>query len=324
MNWRDVFCGPMVFNHIQSWFRCSVFRRLLSLAVLGSTHLCFAGEHFRVATYNLESYLDAAVDSRPAKSEASRAQVRASILALQPDVIALQEMGTISALKELQGSLKAGGLELPYWEHLTGSDTNIHVAVLSRFPFAARHPHTNETFLLGGRHHHVSRAFAELDICVNSNYCFTLLTAHLKSRRTVPQADEEEMRTEEARLLREKADAVLSARPEANLVLLGDFNDTPDSRAIRTLIGRGKKKLLDTRPAERNECDSGQRGDARPVCWTHFYAKEDTYSRIDYILLSPGMSKEWVARESYVLARTGWGMASDHRPVVAAFEAADK
>ena len=54
------------------------------------------------------------------------------------------------------------------------------------------------------------------------------------------------------------------------------------------------------------------------------YGKEDTYSRIDFILLSPGMAREWVTNETYVLALPNWGLASDHRPLVAAFEAKDK
>jgi endonuclease/exonuclease/phosphatase family metal-dependent hydrolase len=52
--------------------------------------------------------------------------------------------------------------------------------------------------------------------------------------------------------------------------------------------------------------------------------KEDTYSRLDYILISKGMAKEWVKEESYVLAIPNWGVASDHRPIVAGFVANDQ
>ena len=213
----------------------------------------FAGaETFRVATYNLESYLDQPTETRSAKLAAAKAKVRESILALKPDVLALQEMGRTNALLELRDSLKADGLDLPYWEHVSGFDTNIHVAILSRFPFTARRPHTDESFLLSGRRFRVSRGFAEVDIQVNTNYSFTLIAAHLKSKRAVAQADEAELRLEEAKLLREKIDARLAANPNANLVVLGDFNDTKDSASTKAVIGRGKHKLVDTRPAERN------------------------------------------------------------------------
>ena len=172
-------------------------------------------ETFRVATYNVENYLDQPTETRSAKLAAAKAKVRESILALKPDVLAVQEMGSTNALLELRDSLKAEGLDLPYWEHVTGFDTNIHVAILSRFPFAARHPHTNDSFLLSGRRFRVSRGFAEVDIQVNTNYSFTLIAAHLKSKRAVAQADEAEMRLEEAKLLREKIDACFAANPNA-------------------------------------------------------------------------------------------------------------
>ncbi len=74
---------------------------------------------FRVAAYNVETYLDTPTESRPyAKSPEARAKIRESIHALNPDVLALEEMGTTNALLELRASLKAEGLDFPYWEHV--------------------------------------------------------------------------------------------------------------------------------------------------------------------------------------------------------------
>jgi endonuclease/exonuclease/phosphatase family metal-dependent hydrolase len=282
-----------------------------------------SAETFRVATYNLESYLDQPTQTRPAKLAAAKAKVRESILALKPDVLAVQEMGRTNALLELRDSLKADGLDLPFWEHVSGFDTNIHVAILSKFPITARRPHTDESFLLGGRRFRVSRGFGEVDIQAATNYSFTLIAAHLKSKRAVAQADEAEMRLEEAKLLRATVDARLAADPNANIVVLGDFNDTKDSASTKAVIGRGKLKLVDTRPAERNG-DNAPGREPRNVAWTHYYAREDSYSRIDYILLSSGMAREWIARDTYVLTLPNWGVGSDHRPIVATFEAEDK
>ena len=295
-----------------------------TFALLLATAAAVAGS-FRVATYNLNNYLDQTTESRrELKSAAARAKIRESILAIKPDVIAFEEMGGVSALRELQASLKAEGLDLPHWEHVTGFDTNIHVALLSRFPITARRPHTNDNFLLSGRRFRVSRGFLEVDLKVSDTYSFTLLAAHLKSRRPVPEADEAELRLAEAKLLREKIDADLKAKPDLNLVVLGDFNNTKDSPSTRLVIGHGSTKLVDTRPAERN-------GDNLPnpnpawepmnVTWTHYYGKEDSYSRIDYILLSPGLAKEWIKAETCIPTIPNWGLGSDHRPIVAAFEA---
>ena len=62
----------------------------------------------------------------------------------------------------------------------------------------------------------------------------------------------------------------------------------------------------------------------RTIAWTHYYAKEDAYSRFDYILLNRGMSREWTREGTYVLALPDWGEASDHRPVVASFVAEER
>lgn len=304
-------------------------RRLFTFAAcfLIGMHAATGAEKFRVATYNLANYLAEAIGTRPAKTAEARAKIRESIRATQADVVALQEMGGKGELEELQASLKAEGLDLPHREIVYGWDTNIHVAVLSKFPLVARRLHTNDTYLLMGRRLSVSRGFLEVDVQVSPGYKFTLFTTHLKSRRQIVEADEAEMRLEEAQLLRQKVDARLAADPNANVIALGDFNDTKDSKPVRALIGRGRNALTDTRPAERNGDDqpaANPRWDPAWITWTHFYGKEDTYSRIDYILLNVGMTKEWIKDDSFVLALKNWGVGSDHRPIVAAFWAQEK
>jgi len=307
-------------NSVSGW----VGRTGVALLVFGGVA---SAAQFRVATYNLEGYLDSPAESRPAKSAQAKAKIRESIQAINPDVLAVQEIGGSGALLGLRDSLRAAGMDLPYCEHIPGPDTNVQVGVLSRYPFTARRPHTNDSFLLSGRRFQVSRGLAEVEIQVNPGYCFTLITAHLKSKRAVAMADEAELRLEEARILRQKIDARLQANPEANLIVLGDFNDTKDSPTLKTIVGRGKFKLVDSRPAERKgSAAPGTNGgpEGRDVTWTHYFAKEDTYSRIDFLLMSPGMARELLPGGTYVLALKDWGLGSDHRPLVAAFEAEEK
>ena len=231
-------------------------------------------------------------------------------------------MGSTNALMELRGSLKARGLDFPYWEHVQGWDTNIHVAVLSRLPIVACRPHTNDNFLLDGRRFPVSRGFAEVDIRAATNFTFTLIAAHLKSRRPVPEADESQLRLQEAKTLRGIVDEHFKADANAKLIVLGDFNNVKNSDSTKEIIGRGKFKLTDTRPAERNGDNAPGEPpyfEPRNVAWTYFYGKTDTYSRIDYILLSPAMKQSWLAAETYIPAIPNWGIGSDHRPIVAGF-----
>ncbi len=314
----------------RSWLTTKVVRTSLSLAMVflsGVLGAATSPATFTVGTYNLENYLDAPVGDRPAKSAEARTRIREAIRRLNPDVLALQEIGSRNALLELRTSLKREGQDYPEWEFVTGHDTNISLAILSRHPIVGRRPHTNENFLLRGRRYQVSRGFAEVDIRVHDQYTFTLINAHLKSRRPSIYADEAELREQEAIRLRAIIDARLRANPRANLVVAGDFNDTRDSPALRQVLGQGRTRLVDTRPAERNGDDApsaNPRWEPRRVTWTYFYGVEDTYDRIDYVLVSGGMAAEWDRNATYVLAMPNWGVASDHRPLVAGFVAQER
>jgi len=292
--------------------------RFTAFIVLWHAFAAPAAEMFRVATWNLENYLDAPAGSRPAKSGESKAAIREIIRAMKPDVLAVQEIGSTNGLMELC----ATG-DFRYREFVNGYDTNIHVAVLSRLPILASRHHTADSYLLFGRKHRVSRGFAEVTIQASPQYMFTLLAAHLKSRRTVPEGDEAAMREQESLILRGKVDAILRANADANVIVLGDFNDLQDSKSVRALIGKGRFGLIDTRPAER-ACYGESSSPPRNVTWTYFYEREDTYQRVDYALLSPGMAREWNQQESFVVAEPDWGAASDHRPVVVSVWAEDR
>lgn len=277
---------------------------------------------FTVATYNLENYLIAPKETRQAKPIEARARIQETLKTLNADVLALQEVGGTAALAELRTALEKEGLNYPQWEIVEGPDPFLNIAILSRYPIVARRPHPDESFLLNGRLFKVSRGFAEVDIKINARYVFTLMTTHLKSRRPVPQAGEADLREQEALRLREIIDTRLAANPALNLVVCGDFNDLKSSLSTRSLIGQGKTALVDLRPAEQvsdtGENPGGSRS-LRHVTWTYFYAKEDTYSRIDFILTSRSMARDCYRKETSVLALPHWGEASDHRPIIATF-----
>ena len=299
-------------------------RLTLFLCVFLFVSSALAADTFTIATYNVDTYLDQPTQSRPhIKTADAKAKVRDVICALNPDVIALEEMGSTNALLELRASLKAKGQDFPYWEHVQGWDTNIHVAVLSKFPIIARHPRTNDEFLLDDKRFRVSRGFAELEIQPAPGFTFTLIAVHLKSRLPDSGTDPDEQRFEEAKVLRQIINEHFKADPAARLVVLGDFNDVKDSDSLREIIGRGKFKLVDTRPAERNGDTVASEPpyyEPRNVTWTYFYGKDDTYSRIDYILLSPAMARDWLKAGTYASTVPNWGVASDHRPIVATFD----
>lgn len=283
--------------------------------------LCFSAfgnGAVRIGSFNVENYLLAPTSTRSAKPEASKAKVVESLRVLKADVLGLQEVGGMAALEDLRNRLLRAGLDYPYAVHVQGFDTNIQVALLSRLPLAGVWARTNDMFLLAGQRFRVSRGFLEADVDLGRGERLTVFVAHLKSRRTVVRADEAEIRLEESRLLRRWVDARLQANAEARVVVMGDLNDTPDREPIRLLLGRGRHRLTDTRPSEPNG-DSGirqqGRSGARTVAWTHYYGVEDTYSRVDYVLLSPGAARDWVGSESGIALVPDWGLGSDHRPI---------
>jgi len=314
---------------VLSLIACRNHQTLRALVLLLGFVYCaesWGAPGFRVGTYNLNNYSDDSLGPRPIKTEAAKAKIRESIRALNADVLAVQEVASQRAFEELRFSLRSEGLHYPHAELLFAWDTNIHVGILSRFPVTACRRHTNDTYLLMGRRFHVERGFLEAEVQVAPNDRVTLITAHLKSRRQVVEADQADMRLREATILRERVDAILNSNPRAKLIVLGDLNDTKDSLPVRAIIGRYRNQLVDLRPAERNgdnQPPPNPRWDPLWITWTHFYGKEDTYSRIDYILVSEALAKRVQRQGTYVLALPNWGVASDHRPIVAAFAAAE-
>lgn len=297
-------------------------RRWLVLWVSVAGMAASAGT-LRLGSYNVENYLLVPTGTRVPKTEASKAKVAESVRSMAADVVGLVELGGRPALEDLQGRLGRSGLKYPHAALVTGYDTNIQVGLLSRFPLKSVRGHTNDTFLLGGRRLRVSRGFLEAEVDLGSGRALTVFVAHLKSRRAAAEADESEWRREEARLLRAKLDARLAEDPGARVVVLGDLNDTKNSEALRVLLGRGRGRLMDTRPAEANG-DTGftpnPRWEPRTVTWTHYYGVEDSYSRVDYILLHPNLESAWVPAGSRIVSVPDWGLASDHRPIVVTLE----
>jgi len=295
-------------------FRCLVILCFLSLWAI-------AADTFTVATFNVENYFLTPFATRKSKTTVSRAKVAEAIVSIKPDVLALQEMGRKVALADLRNRLSRKNLIYPHVVWLPGPDSAIHLAVLSQFPIVGHYSKTNVTYLLDRKRFQVSRGFVEIEIQVNPDYKFTLFNAHLKSMRQVTLADHAEMRLEEARALRRLVEKRLKANPVENILLVGDLNEFPSKDPVRVLIGKRSPRLVDLRPFEKNEDQERSPVYAndlsRRVTWTHFYRKEDRFSRLDYILASQGMMNE--LDSSFVHVMPDWGVASDHRPVVARF-----
>jgi endonuclease/exonuclease/phosphatase family metal-dependent hydrolase len=288
----------------------SVAKNCLSLVLL----LAVArAETLTTATYNVENYTaadrmtEAGYRKDYPKPEQEKQALRVVIHALNADVLVLEEMGTAAYLDELQRDLKAEGLDYSYAVLLEGPDPDRHVALLARRPPKSVRQYSALEFTYFNAPEKVKRGLLEVTFATAEGDV-TLFAVHLKSRLTDRPDDPQSTirRIGEATAVR---DAVLRRFPDpssAHFLILGDCNDTKESKALQRLAKRGQTDIGLLLPA----------ADARGETWTHAYRKEDSYSRIDHILVSPGLLAAVVDGAAHIYDGPGVREASDHRPVM--------
>ncbi len=267
-------------------------------------------ETVRVASYNVRNYLtmDRLVEGkwRPEypKPEAEKRYVRETILEIRPDVLALQEIGTKAHLEELRRDLANEGLVYTGSAWLDAHDSERHVAALWKAELKVEAKfHRDLPIKYRGQLDHVKRGMLELRVDDGMDG-WSLFNAHLKSKYTTVKSDplSNERRTLEGRAMRDRIIERFPDLEERRFLIVGDLNDSPVSGALRALHKKGDRVL--SIPIEFSD-ETGAR-------WTHYYKKEDSYSRIDFMLRSPG----WKALEStkgVIYGRRDYYKGSDHR-----------
>ena len=271
---------------------------------------------FSVMTFNLNQYAlldrDGDADTLEPKPPEEAGAIIEVIRQVSPDVLAVQEMGDPAAWAEFQNSLRQAGLEYAHEEYLRRDQSVLNLAVLSRFPIVAAHSHVDDTYTIGPTQFPVLRGFIEIDVEITPQYRLRLMVAHLKSK-VFHSYGQAEMRRNEARLLNNHVREALDGTPNVNLLVVGDFNDDPSSAVLQEIRTYKDQPLLhDLRPA-----------DAAGDAWTH-RENDDAYHRIDYMLASDGLMPEVIPEKAYVVRSPTLLRASDHRPLVAIFSAAER
>lgn len=294
----------------------AVFRWGVILQVAWLLSLSLGAETVRVATYNVENYLvmNRMVEGQWTwnypKPEKAKAALRGAIVAIRPDILALQEMGTAPFLAELQRDLRRDGLDYPFSYLLEAEDEVRHVAILSRVPFREVRAHIEPDLPYLGERSRIRRGLLEV-VFASEGETWSLFVVHLKSKWTElaedPQAARK--RTGEATAARNR---ILDRHdPEAGAVYLivGDFNDNRDTSPLRRFLRRGAVTISNVIPTE----------DSRGHLWTHHWRKQNVYSQVDFLLASPAMLGKVVDGKGYIYDGPGYGVASDHRLVWADF-----
>lgn len=287
----------------------------LCLLLLGGFGL--RAETLTLATYNVENYtladrmVEGVYRQEYPKPEAEKEALRAVVRALDADVLALQEIGGPAFLEELRRDLAHEGAGYPHAAIFVHGEAPRYVAVLSRRPFTAIEKHADLTFRYFNGVERVRRGLLEVRLSTAAGE-IALFVVHLKSRFTERQDDPASAtrRAGEAMAIRDRVLARFPEPASSRFVILGDFNDGPTARPVKAMLTRGQTRIAELLPAT----------DSRGETWTHCYAKEDSYSRVDHILVSPGLLGEVRARAARIHDGPGVRAASDHRPVVTTLE----
>ena len=275
-----------------------------------------AARPFRIASYNVLNMFDDIDDpgkkdekTRPksAQSEEALADV---ILASEADVIALQEVEKLSALREFRDEQ---GLteEYPHLVLVEGNDNRgIDVALMSKLPVENVVSHKDKVFpIKGQKKRGFLRDLLQADINVPEYGPVRFFVSHFASKVGGKRADR--MRIAEAKAAREIIKEETKDFPSQKYVILGDFNASPDSPTVKEFL-RTDSDGWGMVDAFREEPDTVSYPTRERT------AKKWGYQKIDHILMSPEMAETQVEERAFLHEDSE--EASDHWMVSADFK----
>ena len=276
-------------------------------------------EKIRVASYNVENYLvmDRMVSGRwqedYPKPLKERRIIRSVINQTNPDILAIQEMGEAVYLQELWGDLnRTKGTEFKYSAWLTGQEEGEkrHLALLSKIPFTKLDEPMDLSFKYFEGRRSPSRGLLEVEFKTGDTK-WSLFNLHLKSKWTERPDDPEAAirREKEARAIRDYIRTKFPPYTDPHYLVLGDFNDHKNSAPLRRFLQVNNSSLT-----QMIQC-SDQQGHF----WTHYWDKQDSYARFDYLLASPQLFKKLVPDSAKIGGFHLCLLGSDHRIVFADF-----
>jgi len=272
-----------------------------------------ASRYLRIATFNVRRFFDTVCDSgacgpndyedalTQGELDARADQLGAAILGLDADIVLLQEV-------ESQASLDA--LMLRVADRLphgvlgeTGWPASLDVAILGPGTPTAVVRHADGPIgRVDGEDVFFARELLEVRYEV-AGLEVDVFVAHFKSK----VGDEPERRLAEAVRTREVVLAAAAARPDALIVLGGDFNDVPGSAPLEALEADGGLERLSGRASPND-------------VWTVTY--QGKHLALDHLYLPPGRDALYVdGTVAAVRGRFGGGYGgSDHAALRAVFD----
>lgn len=266
-----------------------------------------------VATFNVLNLFDEvdspyhADETTPAKPREQMEKAAAAIRQINADVIAFQEVESRGYLKRFR-DVFLRDMGYRHVVHYEGNDLRgIDVCLLSRLPVGPVESHRHVKFSgPDGRERRMSRDLLSVKLLPPGKSPIEVWVLHLKSN-SGGREFAEPVRLAEAQYLRQQLDQRLAENPDAQILLMGDFNDTWDSPTLKTIVGTGANALqLPLAEAAIKSLIT--------------YNNEPHRSMIDYILCSPAMARQFVSGSYRTLPGDVESSGSDHNPVVAWFQ----
>jgi endonuclease/exonuclease/phosphatase family metal-dependent hydrolase len=265
------------------------------------------------------------IEGKPAAAQQALA---ARIATVDADVIALQEVENLDALRRFNRD----HLAVPYaYEVLVeGNDPRfIDVAVLSRLPIVNLTSHRFEVHPDDPAMPVFGRDLLEVQVLnpTRSRRLLTLFVTHLKSK-FVPFDDPDPAATQQAndRLRTRQAETIARVvsgrtRPDTRYLVLGDLNDAPEAATLAPMVsGLGLVDGLADAVESRPPPPATPENSPITVRWTHRHSvanAPDTFELFDQIWLSPALAGRVTHAE--IERRRAWnassaGVGSDHDP----------
>ncbi len=274
------------------------------------------GPEITVATYNILNLFDGYDDpyfndeTTPEKPREDLLRVAAVLKEINADVVAFQEVESRGYLRKF---LDVFAPELGYRDivHFEGNDTRgIDVCVATRVPVGRVVSHRHLAFPgPAGPHSRFNRDLLRIELLPENGDPFEVWVVHLKSN-SGGREEAEPIRLAEAREVYQLIASRLRANPDAELLVCGDFNDTYDSPTMKTIRGEDPgPPLLEPLFA------------SLPVEQRVTYNREPYREMIDFILVSRGMARRYVANSYVIRDGSLTESGSDHNPVYCRFRA---
>jgi endonuclease/exonuclease/phosphatase family metal-dependent hydrolase len=193
------------------------------------------------------------------------------ISANDPDVVGLQEIENMETIKQFNRIYLKHAY--PYAMLIDGNDRRqIDVAILSKYPIENVKTHQFDKDSSGNPI--FSRDCLECDINIDDRKVLTLFVNHFKSQ----YRDNPVKRRKQAERVSEIIKQRYGDDLNGDFVVLGDFNQSPDSETLQPLLSvNGLENIVQTRIADNSEK------------WTEEFKGKP--SQLDYILLSPSLSE---------------------------------